>query len=53
MNDMPIVMLTAKADDDLRVKLLKDGAQDYLNKPFSTEELLARTGGRVHPDGAH
>jgi signal transduction histidine kinase len=47
MNDVPIVMLTAKADDELRVKLLREGVQDYINKPFSTEELLARVGGLV------
>ena len=44
---LPIVMLTAKADDQLRVRLLKDGVQEYLSKPFSTEELLARIGGLV------
>jgi PAS domain S-box-containing protein len=44
---VPIVMLTAKADDGLRVRLLEQGVQDYLNKPFSVEELLARVGGIV------
>jgi PAS domain S-box-containing protein len=38
----PIVILTAKCDDALRVRLLSAGAQDYLDKPFSTEELGAR-----------
>jgi CheY-like chemotaxis protein len=38
----PIVLLTAKADDDLRVQLLREGAQDYLTKPFAAEELRAR-----------
>jgi len=38
----PLVMLTAKTDDDLRVRLLRQGAQDYLMKPFSVEELQAR-----------
>lgn len=38
----PILMLTAKTDDDLRVQLLKSGAQDYLTKPFLPQELLAR-----------
>ncbi|TAL46772.1 MAG: response regulator, partial [Methylovulum sp.] len=47
MLDVPIVMLTAKADDDLRVRLLKEGVQDYLNKPFAVEELLARVGGLI------
>jgi signal transduction histidine kinase len=47
MENVPIVMLTAKTDDELRVRLFKEGVQDYLNKPFSTEELLARIGGLV------
>lgn len=42
---VPIVMLTAKADDALRVKMLEAGVQDYLAKPFSVEELLARVDG--------
>jgi PAS domain S-box-containing protein len=45
LNAVPIVMLTAKADDELRVKLLSHGVQDYINKPFSVEELMARVGG--------
>ncbi|HZG41171.1 MAG TPA: ATP-binding protein [Nodosilinea sp.] len=43
----PVVMLTAKADDDLRVQLLRQGAQDYLMKPFSVEELKARVGNLI------
>jgi signal transduction histidine kinase len=39
----PIILLTARADDDLRIALLRDGAQDYVLKPFSSAELLART----------
>lgn len=38
----PILLLSAKADDALRVKLLREGAQDYLTKPFLPQELLAR-----------
>lgn len=44
MIDIPIVMLTAKADDVLRVKMLKENVQDYITKPFDEEELLARIG---------
>jgi len=47
MAGVPIVMLTAKADDALRLRLLKLGVQDYLGKPFAVEELLARVDGLV------
>ncbi|WP_026604051.1 ATP-binding protein [Methylomonas sp. 11b] len=43
--DVPIVMLTAKADDGQRVRMLNEGVQDYLTKPFMVEELLARIHG--------
>ncbi len=42
LRDTPVVLLTARADPDLRVRMLRAGARDYLVKPFSTEELLAR-----------
>jgi len=42
LDGVPIIMLTAKADDDHCVNLLKSGVQDYLNKPFTVNELLAR-----------
>ncbi len=38
----PILMLTAKAEVNDRIKGLDTGADDYLTKPFSTGELLAR-----------
>jgi len=40
--DLPIILLTAKADEALRVKMLRLGVGDYLFKPFSFDELLAR-----------
>lgn len=43
----PILVLTARAEDDLRVNLLRQGAQDYLMKPFSGEELQARVSNLV------
>lgn len=39
---VPIILLTAKADDEVKLRLLKGGAQDYLVKPFALEELRAR-----------
>ncbi len=41
-NPVPILMLTAKGQVEDRVTGLDAGADDYLTKPFSTEELLAR-----------
>ncbi len=40
--DIPILMLTAKKDIEDRVKGLNLGADDYVTKPFSFKELLAR-----------
>jgi len=42
LNIIPILLLSAKADDDFRIQLLKAGAQDYLIKPFLLDELRAR-----------
>jgi signal transduction histidine kinase len=44
---VPIMLLTAKADDTVRIELLRQGAQDYLLKPCSVEELRARVGNLV------
>ena len=40
--DVPIIMLTARGDESDRVAGLDAGADDYIAKPFSTKELLAR-----------
>lgn len=41
-NDVPILMLTAKTEEDDKVLGLQMGADDYLTKPFSPKELVAR-----------
>ena len=40
--DLPVIMLTARADEADKVAGLDAGADDYLTKPFSVNELLAR-----------
>ena len=40
--DIPIIMLTAKGEESDKVRGLDVGADDYITKPFSTRELLAR-----------
>ena len=40
--EIPIIMLTARVDEDDRVAGLDGGADDYVTKPFSTRELEAR-----------
>jgi two-component system phosphate regulon response regulator PhoB len=40
--DLPLIMLTARADESDKITGLDAGADDYLTKPFSTKELLAR-----------
>ncbi len=42
--DMPIIMLTAKGQEEDIVRGLNLGADDYMTKPFSVQELLARSG---------
>ena len=40
--DLPIIMLTAKASEDNIIQGLDEGADDYVVKPFSPKELIAR-----------
>ena len=41
-SEMPIIVLSARSDDADKVEALDAGADDYLTKPFSVNELLAR-----------
>ncbi len=40
--DLPIIMLTAKTEEDSKIQGLEAGADDYIAKPFSPRELVAR-----------
>ena len=42
VSEIPVVMLTAAAQERDKVKDLKSGADDYITKPLSKDELLAR-----------
>ena len=42
ISDVPVVMVTARAGEDALVRGLDLGADDYVTKPFSPRELLAR-----------
>lgn len=42
VSDVPVIMLTAKGEEDDRVKGLELGADDYITKPFSPRELVSR-----------
>ncbi len=42
LDAIPIMVLSARADDTLRIRLLSQGTQEYLVKPFFPEELRAR-----------
>ena len=44
MRDIPIIMLTARGEEGDRVRGLNSGADDYITKPFSPTELVARMG---------
>ncbi|MEQ3695444.1 MAG: phosphate regulon transcriptional regulator PhoB [Pseudomonadales bacterium] len=42
LNEMPVILLTAKAEEDNKISGLESGADDYITKPFSPRELIAR-----------
>ena len=44
---LPIIVLSARAGEEAAVEGLRTGADDYLAKPFSSEELLARVGAHL------
>jgi CheY-like chemotaxis protein len=44
---IPVILLSARADEESRVKSFEAGANDYVVKPFSARELLARVGSHI------
>lgn len=55
VSETPIIVLSVRDTDAMKVKALDEGADDYLTKPFSTPELLARVRAhlrRIPDDGA-
>jgi PAS domain S-box-containing protein len=48
LQEIPILLLSAKADEALMVRLLDNGAQDFIVKPFSEKELAVRARNLVH-----
>ncbi len=42
INNIPVIVMSAKNDVDSKVELLLNGAVDYITKPFDTKEILAR-----------
>ena len=51
-SNVPIIMLTARGEESDRIRGLETGADDYVTKPFSPRELVARVGAvlrRVRP----
>lgn len=50
-SEMPILMLSAVGQEDAKVEALEAGADDYVEKPFSPRELLARLGAVMRRSG--
>lgn len=50
--DIPVIMLTARDTEDDTIAGLEAGADDYIGKPFSTRELIARINAMLRRSGA-
>ena len=50
--DLPVIMLTARAEEEDKIRGLEGGADDYITKPFSPRELLARIKAVMRRGGA-
>jgi signal transduction histidine kinase len=52
-DDTPIIVVSARADDDLRIRVLAAGANDYITKPVVVAELRARAQNLIRTKLAH
>ena len=50
-SDIPVIVLSAKTDIEGKVNLLRQGASDYITKPFDVREVLARIDLHLKPAG--
>jgi two-component system phosphate regulon response regulator PhoB len=50
---LPLIMLTARTEEDDKIKGLDSGADDYITKPFSTRELLSRIRAQLRRSAPH
>jgi DNA-binding response OmpR family regulator len=53
LSSVPLIMVTAKGSEDDKVRALRLGADDYVAKPFSQRELLARIESALRRAGPH
>jgi DNA-binding response OmpR family regulator len=51
LSEVPIIMITARADEESIIRGLKMGADDYVTKPFSPRQLMARVGAALRRTG--
>jgi len=51
--DVPILMLTARGEEELKLRAFQAGTDDYLTKPFSMDELVARVKALVRRSRVH
>lgn len=47
LEGIPVMLLSAWSDDEMRVRMLREGALDYISKPFYADELLTRVANLV------
>lgn len=50
--EIPVIMLTSKASEEARIEGMRHGADDYIAKPFSPRELIARIDSRIRSAAA-